>query len=171
MYIGSGLKSTSGFGGRQQNSSAPAPISGNSGFSQAVYQVYLKTEDMLYSGGNGTGLSFYLKYAPESTEDNPVVIAKGVDENGQEFEKKIFLNKVNPRNATIVEMRVLEAHHKVDKGAGLTSLPMGTGQMRLNDRSDFIACFEKEIRDMKTLKRYDLQAFYMRNLNTYLELL
>ena len=31
--------------------------------------VYLKTDDMLYSGGNGTGLSFYIKYAPNSTDD------------------------------------------------------------------------------------------------------
>lgn len=39
--------------------------------------VYMKTDDMLYSGGNGTGLSFYLKYAEGSTEDDPIVIAKG----------------------------------------------------------------------------------------------
>jgi len=41
--------------------------------------VYMKTDDMLYSGGNGTGLSFYLKYAEDSTEENPVIIAKGID--------------------------------------------------------------------------------------------
>ena len=40
-------------------------------------KVYLKTDDMLFSGGNGTGLSFYIKYAEVSTDDNPVVIAKG----------------------------------------------------------------------------------------------
>ena len=38
--------------------------------------VYMKTDDMLYSGGNGTGLSFYIKYAEGSTEDDPTVIAK-----------------------------------------------------------------------------------------------
>lgn len=27
--------------------------------------------------GNGTGLSFYIKYAEHSTEDDPTVIAKG----------------------------------------------------------------------------------------------
>lgn len=64
-------------------------------------KVYLKTDDMLFSGGNGTGLSFYIKYAEESTEDNPVVIAKGVDENGKEFEEM--------RNASYVEMSALEA--------------------------------------------------------------
>ena len=35
--------------------------------------VYMKTDDMLYSGGNGTGLSFYIKYAEGSTEDDPTV--------------------------------------------------------------------------------------------------
>ena len=40
------------------------------------HTVYMKTDDMLYSGGNGTGLSFYLKYAENSTEDDPIVVAK-----------------------------------------------------------------------------------------------
>ena len=39
------------------------------------YTVYMKTDDMLYSGGNGSGLSFYIKYAENSTEDDPTVIA------------------------------------------------------------------------------------------------
>ena len=72
--------------------------------------IYMKTDDMLYSGGNGTGLSFYIKYAEGSTEDDPTVIAKGVDENGDEFEQTIHINKVNPKCATVVEMRALEAH-------------------------------------------------------------
>ena len=55
------------------------------GGANKVYQVYLQTDDMLYSGGNGTGLSFYIKYAEESTEEDPVVVAKGVDEYGEEL--------------------------------------------------------------------------------------
>lgn len=58
-------------------------------------KIYLKTEDMLYSGCNGTGLSFYIKYADESTDEEPVVIAKGVDENGNDFEQRIFINKIS----------------------------------------------------------------------------
>ena len=73
-------------------------------------KVYLKTDDMLFSGGNGTGLSFYIKYAEESTEDNPVVIAKGVDENAKEFEEKININDIDLRNASYVEMSALEAY-------------------------------------------------------------
>ena len=131
-------------------------------------KVYLKTDDMLFSGGNGTGLSFYIKYAEESTEDNPVVIAKGVDENGKEFEEKININDINLRNASYVEMSALEAYYNVDKGNSLSSFPQETGCMGLNDRCDLTSSFEKVIQDMNKLGRYDLQMFYMRNMNTYL---
>lgn len=131
-------------------------------------KVYLKTDDMLFSGGNGTGLSFYIKYAEESTEDNPVVIAKGVDENGKEFEEKININDINLRNASYVEMSALEAYYNVDKGNSLSSFPQETGCMGLNDRCDFISSFEKVIQDMNKLGRYDLQMFYMLNMNIYL---
>ena len=131
-------------------------------------KVYLKTDDMLFSGGNGTGLSFYIKYAEESTEDNPVVIAKGVDKNGKEFEEKININDINLRNASYVEMSALEAYYNVDKGNSLSSFPQETGCMGLNDRCDLISSFEKVIQDMNKLGRYDLQMFYMRNMNTYL---
>ena len=123
---------------------------------------------MLFSGGNGTGLSFYIKYAEESTEDNPVVIAKGVDENGKEFEEKININDINLRNASYVEMSALEAYYNVDKGNSLSSFPQETGCMGLNDRCDLISSFEMVIQDMNKLGRYDLQMFYMRNMNTYL---
>lgn len=131
-------------------------------------KVYLKTDDMLFSGGNGTGLSFYIKYAEESTEDNPVVIAKGVDENGKEFEEKINISDINLRNASYVEMSALEAYYNVDKGNSLSYFPQETGCMGLNDRCDLISSFEKVIQDMNKLGRYDLQMFYMRNMNTYL---
>ena len=58
-----------------------------------TYKVYMKTDDMLFSGGNGTGLSYYIKYAENSTKDEPVVIAKGVDENGDEFEQTIYIKE------------------------------------------------------------------------------
>ena len=169
MRIGSGVQSASEvFGKRQNNSKTSA--TGNEAFPQTSKKVYLKTDDMLFSGGNGTGLSFYIKYAEESTEDNPVVIAKGIDENGKEFEKKININDINLRNASFVEMSALEAHCNVDRGNSLTSFPQETGRMGLNDRCDLISSFEKVIQDMKKLGKNDLQMFYMRNMNTYLNL-
>lgn len=129
--------------------------------------VYMKTDDMLYSGGNGTGLSFYIKYAENSTEENPTVIAKGVDENGKEFEQTIHINEINPQNATVVEMHALESYMGVDKNGGLTSLPMGTGMMGLNDRADFMDLFEKQISDMKLLKQQRTAAYYEYSMQAY----
>lgn len=144
--------------------------SSNMDFSQTTKKVYLKTNDMLFSGGNGTGLSFYIKYAEESTTENPVVIAKGVDEKGIEFEKKININDIDLSSATYVELSALEAHNNINRGNRLTSLPPETGYMGLDDRCNLIASFQKVIQDMKKLSRFDLQMVYTNNMNAYLNL-
>ena len=131
------------------------------------HTVYMKTDDMLYSGGNGSGLSFYIKYAEGSTEDDPTVIAKGVDENGDEFEQTIHINKINPKSATIVEMRALEAYTGVEKQNGFNSLPMGTGNMGLNDRRDFMDMFKNAISDMKLLSQKKAAAYYQYSMQAY----
>ena len=130
--------------------------------------VYLKTDDMLYSGGNGTGLSFYLKYAENSPEDDPIVVAKGIDENGEEFEQTIHINKINPKCATYVEMHALEAHLGVEKRFGYSSLPLGgTGEMGLNDRADFMDLFEKAISDFIKLNVHRAAAYYRYSMQAY----
>lgn len=133
------------------------------------YKVYMKTDDMLYSGGNGSGLSFYIKYAEESTRENPTVIAKGVDENGKEFEQTIHINDIDPRNATVVEMHALESYLGVDKNGGLSSLPHDPfrGPMGLYDRANFIDMFQNSIRDMNTLGERKLADYYRYSLQTY----
>ncbi len=133
------------------------------------YTVYMKTDDMLFSGGNGTGLSFYIKYAEDSTEDDPTVIAKGVDENGNEFEQTIHINNINPRNASLVEMTALESYMGVDKNGGLTSLPPETGMMGLHDRTNFMDMFQKQISDMKLLSQKKAAAYYQYSMQAYWE--
>lgn len=165
--INSGLGGISNPYNRTQNYNTQSNTNGKVFNNTRPKQVYMMTDDMLYSGGNGTGLSFYIKYADESTEDNPIVVAKGVDENGKEFEQKISNNDINPSNASIVEMRALESHYNVDKGGGLTSLPNGTGTMGLNDRRNFISMFEEAVQDLQKLARYDLSQFYKRNMVIY----
>ena len=131
-----------------------------------VYNIFTD-EDMIWTGGNGTGLSYYLKYAENSTEDDPIVIAKGVDENGEEFEKTIHINEVNPKSATVVEMRALEAHTGVKKLGGFTSLPLETGNMGLNDRRDFMDMFKNVISDMKLLSQKRAVAYYQYSMQAY----
>ena len=131
-----------------------------------VYNIFTD-EDMLWTGGNGTGLSYYLKYAEDSTEDDPTIIAKGVDENGNEFEKTIHINEINPKSATVVEMRALEAHMGVKKLGSFTSLPLEAGNMGLNDRRDFMDMFENVISDMKLLSQKRAVAYYQYSMQAY----
>lgn len=153
-------KSAEGFGSQMNQAANVRP---------KVYQVYLKTDDMLYSGGNGSGLSFYLKYAEGSTEEEPTMVAKGVDENGNEFEQTIHINRINPRCATAVEMRALEAYLGVEKDGGLTSLPKDptAGNMGLYERRDFISMFQRQIRDMQTLGQRKMAAYYQYSMKMY----
>ena len=107
MYVGSDLNTVSSWYGQQKGNNMKAPASAEKTFYTAetpkVYQIFT-TDNMLWTGGNGTGLSYCLKYADDSTDENPVVLAKGVDENGKEFEQRIYINDVDPSNATVVEM-------------------------------------------------------------------
>ena len=54
MRIGSGVQSAPEVFGKRQNNSKTSAV-GNEEFSQTSVKVYLKTDDMLFSGGNGTG--------------------------------------------------------------------------------------------------------------------
>lgn len=74
---------------------------------------------------------------------------------------------LNPRNASLVEMRALEAYVRVDKNGGLTSLPPGTGMMGLSDRSDFMNMFQRQIGDMKQLSQKEAAAYYQYSVQTY----
>ena len=162
MYIGSGLNTVSSLYGQQKGNQMKTPASGEKTFctveTPKVYQIFT------------TGLSYCLKYADDSTDENPVVLAKGVDENGKEFEQRIYINDVNPSNATVVEMRALEAHYKVEKQGGFTSLPLEAGNMGLNDRRDFISMFKKSIEDLNKLGRFDLSLLWTKSMDTYLNL-
>ena len=102
MYVGSDLNTVSSWYGQQKGNNMKAPASAEKTFYTAetpkVYQIFT-TDNMLWTGGNGTGLSYCLKYADDSTDENPVVLAKGVDENGKEFEQRIYINDVDPSSA------------------------------------------------------------------------
>lgn len=131
------------------------------------HKVYIKSKDMLYSGGNETGLSFYIKYAENSNEDSPVMIAKGIDENGTEFEKTIYIDEIDPNNATIVEMRALEAHLNVNKNVGLSSLPVSMSNMGLNERGNFIEGFRNAINEQNALGPMGNAGIYLENMLEY----
>ena len=62
MHIGSGLNTVSSLYGQQKGNQMKTPASGEKTFYTAetpkVYQIFT-TDNMLWTGGNGTGLSYY----------------------------------------------------------------------------------------------------------------
>ena len=60
--------------------------------------------------GNSTGLLVELSDAENSTEENPIMTAKGWDENGNEFTQTININDIDPENLTVVELEALLIH-------------------------------------------------------------
>ena len=79
MNIGSGLNTVSSMYRQQKGNNMKAPVSAEKTFYTAetpkVYQIFT-TDNMLWTGGNGTGLSYCLKYADDSTDENLVVFRK-----------------------------------------------------------------------------------------------
>ena len=93
-------------------------------------------EGMVASKCTNMGVSFWLIYDDASTEENPCIVAEGIDENGDAFRQKIFVKDVDPENATYIEMTALETHlnggKSVSKGMTLN------GDLGLNDRFNFV---------------------------------
>jgi len=117
-----------------------------------IRNVIMPTEGTVYSGGNAAGLSFELRYAESSTDENPVMTARGWDENGDEFERTININNIDPQNATPVEITALQAHlngGKLYLTSGSSMVTSGNHGdnigLNLNDRNDYITPLKNNI--------------------------
>ncbi|MCI8709406.1 MAG: hypothetical protein HFG99_06370 [Dorea sp.] len=91
------------------------------------------------------GQELHLDYDESSVEDNPVIKAWGVDSKGEEFERLIRVNEVDPRNASPAEMRALEAHLKkqgdsVIASSGMREWRVGEAMwgFDVNEKLDFM---------------------------------
>lgn len=82
--------------------------------------------------------------AAESTEDNPVLIARGVNEDGKIFEQKINLKQIDPYNATWIEINALGNYYKPD-GYTTMSIPYGGKDLGAHEKFDFITGYRKYV--------------------------
>lgn len=70
---------------------------------------YAVKEDGLLSAHHGVSkCGYHLYHAAESTEERPVVVARGVDENGIYFEEKIDVKQIDPYNTSTLELEALQ---------------------------------------------------------------
>ena len=126
-------------------------------------RIFVPGENTLASGNTTTagvcsvrggftipGVAFRADRAEGSTESDPKVFITGIDENGNNFEKYLFINDINPRNATWMEMRILNAYLGVGPfkcggglGMGMDHDSRTFNARGLNDRHDFLDEFNR----------------------------
>ncbi len=91
------------------------------------------------------GIEYRFFHAAESTDENPVLVARGVDQYGKLFEEKINVRQLNPYNINKLELYALNDATNTwtdDPYAGLNG---GEKENRgLYERFDFIAGAEKK---------------------------
>ena len=117
--------------------------------SRMIYFPLLR-ENSLTTGSLTVGsyhVPFIADWADDSTEDNPKVVVTVYDKNGNASEKTVYINDINPHNATFLEMKILSAY----LGMGtlnqfLISAGIHLGAVNeLNDRHNFFAAADSEI--------------------------
>ncbi len=94
------------------------------------------------------GVEYRLFHAAESTDENPVVVARGVDEQGKLFEEKIDVRQIDPYNTTCIELQALR--YFKPEGHWLYNpyeLYEGYEFQGIHERFDFIAGARKRIVD------------------------
>ncbi len=50
---------------------------------------------------------YSIEYAPESTKETPILLVKGVDNFGREFEETVAIHSVDARESTYIELQCL----------------------------------------------------------------
>lgn len=67
-------------------------------------------KDALYTICKENGQELHMNYDESSTEENPVMKVWGVDSRGKEFEELVYVNEVDPHEATTAEIKALQIH-------------------------------------------------------------
>ncbi len=111
----------------------------------------LKDNSPLTWMGIQPDLEFRFYHAAESTEDEPVLVARGADGQGRVFEQKIHLNRINPYNATRMEMEALTTYYKSEnKDISIPFLDY-YDHPKMDDRFDYINSLRSAITASRTL--------------------
>ena len=111
----------------------------------------LKDNSPLSWMGIDPDLEFRFYHAAESTEDDPVLVARGADGQGRVFEQKIHLNRINPYNATRMEMKALTTYYNPEnKDISIPFLDYYENP-KMDDRFDYISSLRSAILASRTL--------------------
>lgn len=93
------------------------------------------------------GANFALYYTEESSKENPIVLAKVVDEAGIQTEFEIRINDINPSNASFLEMEALLMHNPETfstQDHSLLNAVTDTSNFNMVEKKDYVTVFAGE---------------------------
>lgn len=110
-----------------------------------------------------TGESANVYRAEGYSEDNPLYLVKGVDENGQEYEQTVDVSKVNPNHCSYRELLALNAHtgNKSDSNfLTMSVLKDKAKNASYEAKTDYLSIAYDLMKEMKTAGCWDSYMRY-----------
>lgn len=121
-------------------------------------KVYLDPEAIFSNYHAQSGESVNVYRAEDFSEENPIYIVKGTDRNGNEYEEKIDVSKVNPNLCSYKEMLALGIHtgkKSDDLFFSMSILKDKTANVSYSEKADYLSMLSELRSDMKTLGHWD----------------
>lgn len=118
------------------------------------HAVSLRQDALLSYGSPQTGESVNIYRADDYSEDNPVYIIRGLDADGNEFEKEINAGEINPNHCSYNELMVLnvETGHTSPKDIIHAVAARDKANIKSYfDKKDYISYANEVMKDYKTM--------------------
>ena len=111
------------------------------------------------------GIEYRFFHAAESTEENPVLVARCVDEHGKLFEEKIDVKQIDPYNTTPLEIDALAYFKPGEYHTISTSSLYGKEDVGINERFDFVAMIRERLASCSRLHLSKEAAWHEKDLD------
>lgn len=122
----------------------------------------LKDGKMLGMFWRRPGAEYRFFHAAESTDENPVLVARGVDADGKFFEEKIDISQIDLYHTTHLEINALSL---VSPDHSLLSTPSITDEWGLLERADFMTEYQEDLRARRRLNLKQEAAWMQEDLD------
>lgn len=135
-------------------------------------KVYLDPEAIFSVCHAQSGESVNVYRAEDFSEENPVYIVKGTDGNGNEYEEKIDVSKVNPNHCSYKEMLALGIHTGKKSDSlffSMSILKDKAANASYSEKADYMSMLSELRSDMKTLGNWDGYLRYDKIMTDILE--
>ncbi len=124
----------------------------------------LKDEKAIGWHWKAPGIEYRFFHAVESTEENPVLVARGVDEHGKLFEEKIAVKQIDPYNTTPLEIDAL-SYFRPGEHYSISTYNLYGKEPGINERFDYVARTQERLASCNRLHLSEEAAWNKKDLD------